>query len=108
MFGMSSTDFWENDPQLYWAYRTFYLKQKEVEIEQNKYNAWLCGSINHLSTSLAINNNFSKSSKKYPTYEELFDNNDNNNNNNNIRKGKMTKKEIDKMVQDEFNAWARY
>ena len=45
MFGMSSTDFWEGDPQLYWAYRTFYLKQKEMEAEQTKYNAWLLGNM---------------------------------------------------------------
>ena len=31
MFGMSSDEFWEQDPKLYWAYRTFYLKQKEIE-----------------------------------------------------------------------------
>lgn len=104
MFGMSSTEFWEDDPQLYWSYRTFYLKQREVEEFDRKYNSWLLGSINHLSTSLAINNNFSKQKQKFPTYEELFEGKTTKNENNK----KMTKKEIDKQVQNEFNAWARY
>ena len=104
MFGMSSTEFWEDDPQLYWSYRTFYLKQREVEELDRKYNSWLLGSINHLSTSLAINNNFSKQKQKFPTYEELFEGKTTKNENNK----KMTKKEIDKQVQNEFNAWARY
>ena len=101
---MSSTEFWEDDPQLYWSYRTFYLKQREVEELDRKYNSWLLGSINHLSTSLAINNNFSKQKQKFPTYEELFEGKTTKNENNK----KMTKKEIDKQVQNEFNAWARY
>lgn len=103
MFGMSSTEFWEDDPQLYWSYRTFYLKQREVEEFDRKYNSWLLGSINHLSTSLAINNNFSKQKQKYPTYEELFENKEVNSENK-----PLTKKDIDKQIQNEFNTWARY
>ena len=103
MFGMSSTEFWEDDPQLYWSYRTFYLKQREVEEFDRKYNSWLLGSINHLSTSLAINNNFSKQKQKFPTYEELFENKENNSENK-----PLTKKDIDRQIQNEFNAWARY
>lgn len=103
MFGMSSTEFWEDDPQLYWSYRTFYLKQREVEEFDRKYNSWLLGSINHLSTSLAINNNFSKQKSKFPTYEEIFENKEINNENK-----PLTKKDIDKKIQNEFNAWARY
>lgn len=103
MFGMSSTEFWEDDPQLYWSYRTFYLKQREVEEFDRKYNSWLLGSINHLSTSLAINNNFSKQKQKYPTYEELFENKEINS-----EDKPLTKKDIDKKIQNEFNAWARY
>lgn len=103
MFGMSSTEFWEDDPQLYWSYRTFYLKQREVDEFDRKYNSWLLGSINHLSTSLAINNNFSKQKQKYPTYEELFENKEINS-----EDKPLTKKDIDKKIQNEFNAWARY
>ena len=102
MFGMSSEDFWENDPQLYWAYRTFYLKKIEQEqqqkIEYLKYETWLKGSINLMATTLAIHNSFGKDDKiTYPTYDELF-NNDN----------KEEKIDVNICVQQEYNAWARY
>ena len=101
---MSSTEFWEDDPQLYWSYRIFYLKQREVEAEDTKFNAWLCGMVNMLATSYGIQNNFSKQSAKYPTYNEMFGDGEIKNNNNN----KLTKKDIDNQIQNEFNAWARY
>lgn len=104
MFGMSSDDFWENDPQLYWAYRTFYLKKKEVEQEEMKRELWLKGSIEFMATSYAINNNFnSKEQKKYPSYDELF-----NGNNNESSGEKKTKKDIDIETQMQNIAWARY
>lgn len=103
MFGMSSKEFWEDDPQLYWAYRIFYLKQREVEQEDLKYNSWLLGSINMVSTSLALNNAFSKQKHNYPTYEEMFENKKANN-----KQEKLTRKDIDKKVQEENLIWARY
>lgn len=105
MFGMSSTDFWENDPQLYWAYRTFYLKQKEVEIEEMRYESWLKGSINFLSTSLAIRKNFSKEVVNYPTYEEMFGKEKQKEVK---QENKKTRKEIDMYIQQENISWARY
>ena len=105
MFGMSSTDFWENDPQLYWAYRTFYLKQKEEEIEEMRYESWLKGSINFLSTSLAIRKNFSKEVVTYPTYEEMYGKEKIDKKKDNKKK---TRKEIDMLVQQENISWARY
>ena len=102
MFGMSSYDFWENDPQLYWAYRTFYLKQKEVEREEMKYESWLKGSIDFMATSMAIQNSFGKANNKYPSYDELF------NGGEETTTKKKTKKDIDIEVQEENIAWARY
>lgn len=102
MFGMSSKEFWEDDPQLYWAYRTFYLKQREVVQEDLKYEAWLKGSMNTVATSIAINNGFSSQKREYPKFEEIFGNTTENNNK------KLSKKDIDKQVLDEFNAWARF
>lgn len=100
---MSSKEFWEDDPQLYWSYRTFYFKQREVAEKDLQYNAWLKGSMNMMATSNAIKNNFSKDVAKYPTYEEIFGNSEEKQKNE-----KLTKKDIDKKVLDEFNAWARY
>ena len=100
MFGMSSTEFWEEDPQLYWAYRTFYLKKKETDYEEYKYNAWLKGSMDYMAVSIAINNAFNKQKAEYPTYEDLC--------NNKKEKKKLTKKDVDKIAQEQYNAWARY
>lgn len=105
MFGMSSDEFWEQDPKLYWAYRTFYLKQKEIEnkekIELIKYEAWLNGNFTYTATSTALNNAFSKQKRKFPTYDEVFEKEQN-------TKKKKSTNEINKQVQAEFNAWARF
>lgn len=107
MFGMSSEEFWEQDPQLYWAYRTFYLKKKEQEQKENteymKYTAWLNGQLTYMGVSLALNNAFSKSKKDYPAFDKVFDKTKQNDNNK-----KKTKKEINQVVQEQFNSWARF
>jgi hypothetical protein len=102
MFGMSSEDFWENDPKLYWAYRTFYFKEKEAQYEQMRYDAWLKGSMNYMAVSYSLNNAFNKQKVNYPNYNELCDEA-----NNKMKDRKLTKKEIDLIAQDEFNYWAR-
>ena len=102
MFGMSSEDFWENDPKLYWAYRIFYLKSKEIEmerlVEQMRYDAWLKGSMNYMAVSLSLNNAFNKQKQKYPTYDEFK-------NDTKKENRKLTKEEQDLIAQDEFNYW---
>lgn len=103
MFGMSSKEFWEDDPQLYWSYRTFFFKKREVEEEDLKYSSWLKGNINMMATSNAINNNFSKEKVKYPTYDEIFKDMGSGE-----KEEKLTKKDIDRKVLSDFNAWARY
>lgn len=95
MFGMSSTDFWEGDPQLYWAYRTFYLKQKEMEAETIRYNAWLQGNVQSIAVSVSLKNAFGKGEAiNFPKYDELFDNNPNG-------------KEKQLSPEEEFVYWAR-
>lgn len=63
---MSSKEFWEDDPQLYWAYRTFYLQKLKSESETMSYKAWLQGSYTCLAVSVALNNAFSKKKAEYP------------------------------------------
>ena len=101
MFGMSSTEFWEEDPQLYWAYRTFYLKKKETEYEEMRYSAWLNGSMNYIGVSLSLNNAFSKQRQNYPSYDELLKDMGN-------KKDEGEKKDANIVAQEQFNAWARY
>lgn len=104
MFGMSSDEFWEQDPKLYWAYRTFYLKQKEIErtekMEYIKYENWLNGNITYMATTIALNNAFSKQKRSFPSYDEMYKNKKD--------EKQKTKDEINKQVQEEFNAWARF
>lgn len=77
MFGMSSKEFWEDEPQLYWAYRFSYEKKIEFEqkkeLEQIKLACWLNGMTGNVATSLALGNAFSKGkAKPYPAYKEFF------------------------------------
>lgn len=102
MFGMSSEDFWENDPKLYWAYRTFYLEKIRIDAEKEKYSAWLQGSLTYFAVSTALSNAFSKQKTNYPSYEELFGKNDK------VEEKPLTKEEIQQQAIDEYNAWARY
>ena len=78
MFGMSSREFWEDEPQLYWAYRFSYEKQLEFEhtkeIEQMRFSCWLQGKTNEIAFAIALNNAFNKSKKTYPNYNEFFRN----------------------------------
>ena len=105
MFGMSSEEFWEQDPKLYWAFRTFYLKQKEYEskekVEYLKYASWLNGNMTYTATATALNNAFSKTKAKFPQYDEIFGKEKK-------KEKPKTQNEINKIVQEEFNQWARF
>ena len=102
---MSSQEFWEEDPQLYWAYRTFYLKKIELDSKEKyeylKYDSWLKGNMNYIATSTSLNNAFSKTKHDYPKFDKVFEKTKEENK-------KLTKNEINIKVQEEFNAWARY
>lgn len=112
MFGMSDKEFWEDDPQLYWSYRIFYLKkmeeEKKTQVEISKYNSWLKGYTNYIGTSIALNNAFSKQREEYPTYDKMFKNDDEQIAKENKKPKNLTKQEANIMEQELFNAWARY
>ena len=63
---MSIKDFWENDPELFWAYRFSYITKMKREIEAQNYNAWLQGLYFYEGVSIAIANGFGKATLKYP------------------------------------------
>lgn len=56
---MPLQEFWNEDPDLLWVYRTSYMQKKEIEIELKNYEAWLYGMYNYI----AIGNAFSKNGK---------------------------------------------
>lgn len=64
---MSVKDFWENDPELFWAYRFSYINKLKRESELNNYNAWLQGMYFFEGITIALANSFGKADYKYPT-----------------------------------------
>ena len=102
MFGMTEKEFWEDDPQLYWSYQTFYLKKKEMEIEENNYNAWLQGIyvLSALNQSLSGVFGKGKGTKIYPEKPLNF---------NEVKEEakKLNKKEKEDLMIEDFNRWAR-
>jgi len=107
MFGMSSEEFWEQSPQLYWAYRLFYLKKLNVERENQKYMCWLQGNVNCTALSIAINNSFSNEKMDYPKYEDMFGSEEQKEKQKETPK-KEKENKINLKVQEEFNSWARF
>lgn len=98
MFGMSSKEFWEEDPQLYWAYQTFYLKQQEIQFEKDNQYMWLQGMYIYEGVSVALNNAFQKTPRSYT--KEPY----------NLKakeESTKTKEEINNIVLQTNNSWAR-
>ena len=59
------------------------------------------GQVTHIAVSLALNNAFSTQKREFPSYDKMF--------NKDGKKEKLkTKDEVNKQVQEEFNAWARF
>lgn len=63
---MSVKDFWENDPELFWAYRFSYINKLKRENEMKKYDMWLQGLYFYEGISIAIANSFGNGNYKYP------------------------------------------
>jgi hypothetical protein len=97
MFGMSSKEFWEEDPQLYWAYRTFYLKKQEEDFKRDNEYMWLQGMYIYEGFSIALHNVFSNQKKHYTDKPYNLGG-----------KEEMQKNiDIDKVVAKQNNAWSR-
>ena len=69
---MSAKEFWEDDPELLWAYRKSYKEKAKVEHEYNNYIAWLNGFYVNDAISVNLHNAFgSGNAKTY--FEKPFD-----------------------------------
>lgn len=64
-YGMSIKEFWEDNPDLFWAYRFSYFNKLKFESEQVNYNAWLQGAYICEGMQVAINNCFNKQKVEY-------------------------------------------
>lgn len=54
-YGMSTKEFWEESPELFWAYRFSYINKYKEKIEYDNEQAWLQGAYFYeaLSSSLS-------------------------------------------------------
>ena len=104
MFGMSSKEFWEEDTQLYWAYRTFYLQKTKTDTELMNYEAWLFGNYTCMAVSVALNNAFSKKKTEYPDKPFGMEKEKAKNK---LQKELEQIKDKNVRQQTEFNFWAR-
>lgn len=64
-YGMSVKEFWEESPDLFWAYRFSYLNKLKTEQEIFNQNAWLQGAYFHEAISVTIGNAFGKQKLEY-------------------------------------------
>lgn len=64
-YGMSVKEFWEDNPDLFWAYRFSYFNKLKFENEQFNYNAWLQGAYICEAMQVTLNNSFNKQKIKY-------------------------------------------
>lgn len=64
-YGMSVKEFWEDDPNLFWAYRFSYYNKMISEQETFNYNAWLQGAYIYEAVSVALCNSLSKQKAQY-------------------------------------------
>ena len=62
-FGMSTREFWEEDPELLWAYRKSYIDKIKLQQEIDNFNAWLNGLYVYIATGACLSG-FSKEGAK--------------------------------------------
>lgn len=72
---MSIKEFWEDDPDLFWAYRFSYINRKKTEQEEMNIHCWLQGAYFYEAVSVALSNAFSKKKIEYRNQPYDFNSN---------------------------------
>ena len=62
-YGMSVKEFWEDNPDLFWAYRFSYYTNQKYEQEVVNFQSWLQGAYFFEAISVALANSFGKGKK---------------------------------------------
>ena len=70
---MQIREFWEEDPELLWAYRKSYMDKLEQQKEFQNINNWLLGIYIYDAVSKSIYNNFNKNGKTLTYMKEPLD-----------------------------------
>ena len=66
-YGMSAKEFWEDNPDLFWAYRFSYYESLKLQQKVFNHNAWLQGAYFYDALLIALNNSFTKKRLDYPS-----------------------------------------
>lgn len=69
-FGMTSKEFWQDDPNLFSSYRTFYINKYKKQSEIDNNNAWLFGLYNNMALNVSLSNMWKKEGEKPSMYFE--------------------------------------
>ena len=64
IFGMTYEQFWEDNPQLFWAYGRAYQMKKEIEFKENDLNAWNIAQYVLMALTQNSHNMFSKQKRE--------------------------------------------
>lgn len=67
---MSTREFWNEEPELLWAYRKSYMDKFKIEKETENYRAWLNGLYVYNAVSISLYNNFRKEGTEARNYVE--------------------------------------
>lgn len=98
MYGMTSQEFWYDDPSLMWSYRIFFENKQKYESQIMNHNAWLNGLYVFDAVSKSIANAFRKSGSQAISYMDSpidFD------------KKQEKKEKISTKAKAHFNYWAK-
>ncbi len=61
---MPIREFWNEEPDLLWAYRNSYVEKLEIERDKDNYNAWLQGAYIFDAISKSLYNSFGRKDGK--------------------------------------------
>lgn len=59
-FGMSTSEFWEEDPTLMWAYQKSFYDKSKIEQQKTNFNCWLQGMYIFEAVSTSLYNCFGR------------------------------------------------
>lgn len=65
---MSYKEFWEEDPEIFWAYHFYFYEKQKLDTERTNVSAWLNGLYVYNAVSVSLSNAFKKAGEKADTY----------------------------------------
>jgi len=98
-YGMSVKEFWEEDPDLFWAYRFSYYERFKLTKEYDNFKLWLQGAYFFEAVSIALANSFGKGNSKYPNKPYELETKDDEEN----KKAKLKSKELEIKIRNRIS-----